>query len=73
VDFQADRAAQVLVDPDVVVVVSIVAVHGAPVPWGKVVMNGVPVVAATAQDGPRVGVARFPTVVTERSLGSTAR
>jgi hypothetical protein len=73
VDFQADRAAQVLVDPDVVVVVSIVAVYGAPVPWGKVVMNGVPVVAATAQDGPRVGVARFPTVVTERSLGSTAR
>ena len=71
-DFQADRAAQVLVDPDVVVV-PIVAVHGAPVPWGKVVMNGVPVVAATAQDGPRVGVARFPTVITERSLGSTAR
>jgi hypothetical protein len=46
VDFEADRAAQVLVDPDVVVVVPIVAVHGAQVPWGKVVMNGVPVVAA---------------------------
>ena len=45
VEFEADRAAQVLVDPDVVVV-PIVAVHGAPVPWGKVVMNGVPVVAA---------------------------
>jgi hypothetical protein len=30
----------------VVVVVPIVAVHGARVPWGKVVMNGVPVVAA---------------------------
>ena len=45
VDFEADRAAQVLVDPDVVVV-PIVAVHGAQVPWGKVVMNGVPVVAA---------------------------
>jgi hypothetical protein len=45
VSFEADRAAQVLVDPDVVVV-PIVAVHGAPVPWGKVVMNGVPVVAA---------------------------
>jgi hypothetical protein len=44
-DFEADRAAQVLVDPDVVVV-PIVAVHGAQVPWGKVVMNGVPVVAA---------------------------
>jgi hypothetical protein len=45
VDFEADRAAQVLVDPGVVVV-PIVAVHGAQVPWGKVVMNGVPVVAA---------------------------
>jgi hypothetical protein len=28
------------------VVVPIVAVHGAQVPWGKVVMDGVPVVAA---------------------------
>jgi hypothetical protein len=45
VDFEADRAAQVLTDPDVVVV-PIVAVHGAQVPWGKVVMNGVPVVSA---------------------------
>jgi hypothetical protein len=45
VEFEADQAAQVLVDPDVVVV-PIVAVHGAQVPWGKVVMNGVPVVAA---------------------------
>ena len=45
VDFEADRVAQVLVDPDVVVV-PIVAVHGAQVPWGKVVMQGVPVVAA---------------------------
>jgi Nuclease-related domain len=45
VDFEADRAAQVLIDPDVVVV-PIVAVHGASVPWGKVVMRGVPVVAA---------------------------
>jgi hypothetical protein len=45
VDFEADQAAQVLPDPDVVVV-PIVAVHGAQVPWGKVVMNGVPVVAA---------------------------
>jgi hypothetical protein len=45
VDFEADRAAQVLVDPGVVVV-PIVAVHGAQVPWGKVVMQGVPVVAA---------------------------
>jgi hypothetical protein len=45
VDFEADQAARVLTDPDVVVV-PIVAVHGAQVPWGKVVMNGVPVVAA---------------------------
>jgi hypothetical protein len=45
VDFEADQAAQVLVVPDVVVV-PIVAVHGAQVPWGKVVTHGVPVVAA---------------------------
>ena len=45
VSFQADRAAQVLTDPDVVVV-PIVAVHGAQVPWGKVVVQGVPVMAA---------------------------
>ena len=46
VSFEADQAAQVLTDPDVVVVVPIVAVHGAQVPWGKVVMDGVPVVPA---------------------------
>jgi Nuclease-related domain len=46
VSFEADQAAQVLTDPDVVVVVPIVAVHGAQVPWGKVVMDGVPVVSA---------------------------
>jgi hypothetical protein len=45
VDFEADQAARVLADPDVVVV-PIVAVHGAQVPWGKVVIGGVPVVAA---------------------------
>jgi Nuclease-related domain len=45
VDFEADQAARVLTDPDVVVV-PIVAVHGAQVPWGKVVTNGVPVLAA---------------------------
>jgi hypothetical protein len=45
VDFEADRAAQVLADP-CVVVLPIVAVHGAQVPWGKVVTQGVPVVAA---------------------------
>jgi hypothetical protein len=45
VDFEADQAAQVLPDPDVAVV-PIVAVHDAQVPWGKVVTDGVPVVAA---------------------------
>ena len=45
VDYEADQAAPVLVDPDVVVV-PIMAVHGAQVPWGKVVTDGVPVVAA---------------------------
>jgi hypothetical protein len=45
VSFEADRAALVLTDPDVVVA-PVVAVHGAQVPWGKVVMQGVPVVAA---------------------------
>jgi hypothetical protein len=45
VDFEADQAAVVLPDPSLAVV-PIVAVHGAQVPWGKVVMNGVPVVAA---------------------------
>jgi hypothetical protein len=45
VSFEADEAAQVLSDPGVVVV-PIVGVHGAQVPWGKVVMDGVPVVPA---------------------------
>jgi hypothetical protein len=44
VSFEADRAAQVLADPQVVV--PIVAVHGAQVPWGKLVVDGVPVVPA---------------------------
>jgi hypothetical protein len=44
VEFEADQAAQVLADPQVVV--PIVVVHGAQVPWGKVVINGVPVVPA---------------------------
>jgi hypothetical protein len=43
--FEADQAAQVLPDPGMAVV-PIVAVHGAQVPWGKVVVGGVPVVAA---------------------------
>jgi hypothetical protein len=45
VSFEADQAALVVTDPDVVVV-PVMAVHGAQVPWGKVVMDGVPVVAA---------------------------
>jgi hypothetical protein len=45
VSWEADRAAQVLPDPGLVVV-PIVAVHGARVPWGKVVVEGVPVVTA---------------------------
>jgi hypothetical protein len=45
VEFEADQAAQVLPDPGVAVV-PIVAVHGAQVPWGKVVIEGVPVVPA---------------------------
>ena len=45
VSFEAGQAAQVLPDPGVAVV-PIVAVHGAEIPWGKVVTDGVPVVAA---------------------------
>jgi Nuclease-related domain len=45
VSFEADQAAQVLPDPGVAVA-PIVAVHGAQIPWGMVVVNGVPVVPA---------------------------
>jgi hypothetical protein len=45
VSFEADQAAQVLPDPGVVVL-PVVVVHGAQVPWGKVVMQGVPVIPA---------------------------
>jgi hypothetical protein len=45
VSWEADQAAQVLPNPGVAVM-PIVAVHGAQVPWGKVVVEGVPVVAA---------------------------
>jgi Nuclease-related domain len=45
VSWEADQAAQVLPDPGMAVV-PVVAVHGAQVPWGKVVTDGVPVVAA---------------------------
>jgi hypothetical protein len=42
--WEADQAAQVLPDPGMAVV-PVVAVHGAQVPWGKVVIDGVPVVS----------------------------
>jgi hypothetical protein len=45
VSFEADQAARILPDPGVAVV-PIVAVHGVQVPRGKVVTDGVPVVAA---------------------------
>jgi hypothetical protein len=45
VSWAADQTAQVLPDPGVAVV-PIVAVHGVQVPWGKVVIDGVPVVSA---------------------------
>jgi hypothetical protein len=45
VSFEADHAAQVLPDPGVVVR-PIIAIHGAQVPWGKVLLDGIPVVPA---------------------------
>jgi Nuclease-related domain len=45
VSFEADQAARVLTDPGVVVR-PIIAIHGAQVPWGKIVMDGIPVVPA---------------------------
>jgi nuclease-like protein len=45
VSFEADQAAQVLPDPGVVVR-PIMAIHGAQVPWVKIVMDGIPVVPA---------------------------
>jgi hypothetical protein len=45
VRFEADQAAQVLATPGVEVV-PLVAVHGASVPWDKLVADGVPVVSA---------------------------
>jgi hypothetical protein len=50
VSFEADQAAVVLPDPGLAVV-PIVAVHGAQVPWGKVVADGVPVVSARRLPG----------------------
>jgi Nuclease-related domain len=45
VSFEAAQAAQVLPDPGVVVR-PIMAIHGAQIPWGKVLMDGIPVVPA---------------------------
>jgi hypothetical protein len=45
VSFEADQTAVVLPDPGMAVV-PILAVHGAQVPWGKVVVDGVPVMSA---------------------------
>jgi hypothetical protein len=45
VRFEADQAAQVLATPGIEVV-PLVAVHGAEVPWGRLVVDGVPVVTA---------------------------
>ncbi len=45
VSFEADQAAQALPDSGMAVV-PIVAVHGTRVPWGKVIVDGVPVVTA---------------------------
>jgi hypothetical protein len=50
VRFEADQAAQLLAAPGVEVV-PLVAVHGASVPWGKLVIDGVPVVAARRLPG----------------------
>ena len=48
--FEADQAAQILAAPGVEVV-PLVAVHGASVPFGKLVADGVPVVAARRLPG----------------------
>jgi hypothetical protein len=45
VSFEADHAAQTLPDPGVAVL-PVVVLHGARVPWGKVVSDGVPVLPA---------------------------
>jgi hypothetical protein len=48
--FEADQAAQLLATPGVEVA-PLVAVHGAQVPWGKLVVDGVPVVTAQRLPG----------------------
>ena len=69
VEFKADRAAQVLADPQVVI--PIVAVHGAQVPWGKVVVDGVPVVPARRL--PRMLRALPPVLGPDQVAGLAAR
>jgi len=69
VEFEADRAAQVLADPQVVI--PIVAVHGAQVPWGKIVVDGVPVVPARGL--PSMLRALPPVLGPERVAGLAAR
>jgi hypothetical protein len=66
--FEADQAARVLPDPGVAVV-PVVAVHGAQVPWGKVVMDGVPVVAARRL--PRM-LRQLPAVLGPERVGDLA-
>jgi hypothetical protein len=48
--FEADQAAQTLAAPGIQVV-PLVAVHGAQVPWGKLVVDSVPVVSARRLPG----------------------
>jgi hypothetical protein len=50
VSFEADQAAQVMPDPGVVVR-PIIAIHGAQVPWGMVLMDGIAVVPAERLPG----------------------
>jgi hypothetical protein len=50
IPWPVDRLTRLLPDPGVVVP-PVVAVHGAQVPWGKVVTNGVPIVAARRLPG----------------------
>jgi nuclease-like protein len=69
VEFEADRAAHVLADPQVVI--PIVAVHGAQAPWGKIVVDGVPVVPARRL--PSMLRALPPVLGPERVAGLAAR
>jgi hypothetical protein len=72
VSFEADQAARVLSDP-CVVVRPIMAIHGAQVPWGKVLIDGTPVVPAKRLPGMLLAL---PTVLgPERvaELGDQAR